>query len=245
MRRALLLAAVAVVLVAQAWILIEARRNQRDPRGGTVELTERELRLVPMPAESTVILLELRWKARSAPAESRRSPPWLDAAKLAELGFDCGMPVSSPEARDHYAAMPSVPVFLVLEYEGESGKSGDERRKSETRLQVVDAGRDAPGLRERYPDLSRHIITRGLVRISYQDRSIPDDAPLATPRLQGWIQTILPGEIYVPLPYSRILDDFRRQERSESEEEKGEPRFAAMISWGTNSTPWVHGIRRL
>ncbi len=245
MRRALVLAAAAVVLAAQAWVLIEARRNRSEPRGGTVELTERELRLVTMPAESTAILLELRWKVRSAPPEARRTPPWLDAAKLGELGFDCGLPVTSPEGRHHYAAMPSVPVFLVLEYEEESGKSGDERRKSETRLQVVDAGRDAPGLRERYPDLSRHIITRGLVRISYRDRSIPDDVPLATPRLEGRIEAITPGEIYVPLPYSRILEELRRQERSESEEEKGEPRFAATISWGRDYAPWVHGLRRL
>jgi len=209
MRRALLWTAVGVVLLANAWVLIAAWRNRREPRGGTVELTERELRLAPMLGESTVTLLNLEWAVRSESPRDQGPPAWLEEKKLAELGFDCTIPVTSPIARQHYNSLSAAPVLLVLEYEGDAWRQAQAQRKTTTRLFVVDAGREARPLRERYPDTSRHILARGLVRPFLQDREGPDDKPLAVPLLRGRVLTLLPGQIFVPRPHSRLLRQFQ------------------------------------
>ena len=245
MRRVLVLTAAAVVLAANAWTLIAARCNRGGPSRGTMELTERELRLVQVPWESTATLLEVRWDVLSEPPRYRGPPAWLDATKLAELGFDCTVPVSSPNAKEHYTSMPATLVYLVLEYEGEAWRQARRDRKPKTRLFVVDAGRDARRLRDRYADAKIYVVVRGVVRLSYQKRGFPDGTPLATPRLQGWIESILPSQIFVPQPFSRRLEGFRHRGPPAPEPPEGEPRFAVTVSWGSNYEPWVHGVRPL
>ena len=245
MRRVLILTAAAVVLAANAWTLIAAWRNRSSPSGGTVELTEREVRLAQVPWESTATLLELRWDVLSDSPRDRRRPAWLDATKLAELGFDCTVPVGSPNAKEHYTSMPSALVFVVLEYEGEAWRRAPQDREPKTRLFVVDAGRDARHLRDRYADTKRHVITRGVVRLWYQDRSVADGTPLATPRLQGWIESVLPTQIFVPQPLSRRLEGFRHRGPPKPDSSEEEPRFAVTVSWGSNYEPWVRGVRLL
>jgi hypothetical protein len=245
MRRGLILTAVVVVLATNAWCLIAARRNRSDSSGGTVELTERELRLVQFPWESTVTSLDLRWDVLSDIPEDRGRPAWLDATKLSELGYDCTVPVSSPNAKEHYTSLSSALVFLVLEYEGEAWRQAGRDRKPTTRLFVVDAGRDARRLRDRYPDTTTHVITRGVVRPWYQEHRIPDGTPLATPRLRGWIESVLPSQIFVPQPSSQVLEEFRRRGSPAPEPPDSEPRFAVTVTWGSNYEPWVHRVRRL
>ncbi|MBI4325535.1 MAG: DUF4824 family protein [Chloroflexi bacterium] len=252
MKRALVLAAAAaVVLASNAWVLMSAKRNQADARGGAVELTERELGLPPMIGDSTAILLELKWDAySSAPEDEKspqwlRSPEWLNVAKLTELGFDCRMPVTSPEARDHYSSLSSALVCLVLEYEGKVWKSARPDRRSRTRLFAVDAGRDARRLREKHTDTARYIITQGVVRLFFQERDFRDKTLLSQPRLRGQIEMVLPNQIFVPQPYNKVLQSLRgRRDRPQEQADK-EPRFAVTISWGANYEPWVQGVRLL
>jgi len=244
MRRVLLLTAAVVVLAANAWTLIATWRNRSGPSGGTVELTEREVRLVREDWETTVTLLDVRWDVVSDAHGD--APAWLDATKLAELGFDCTVPVGSPNAKEHYTSLPSALVFLVLEYEGEAwrqARRGDP--EPETRLFVVDAGRDARRLRDKFADTERYVITRGVVRLWYQERFYLTSTPLATPRLQGRISSILPSQIFVPQPHSRVLEEIRHRDPPAPEPPEGEPRFAVTVSWGSNYEPWVLGVRRL
>ena len=252
MKRALVLAAAAaVVLASNAWVLISARRNQTDARGGAVELTERELRLPPMIGDSTAILLELKWDAYSSAPEDEKSPQWLrlpewlNAAKLAELGFDCSWPVTNPDARDHYSSLPSALVYLVLEYEGEVWKSARPDRRSKSRLFAVDAGRDARRLREKHTDTARYIITRGVVKLFFQERDFRDETPLAQPRLRGRIETVLPHQIFVPPPHNKALLSLRRRGDRPQEQDDKEPRYAVAVSWGHDYEPWVRGVRLL
>ncbi len=245
MRRGLVLTAAAVVVAANAWTLIAAWRNCREPGGGTLELTDRELRLIQVPWESTATLLEIRWNVLSETPADRGRPAWLGATKLAELGFDCTVPVGDPHAREHYASMPPALVFVVLEYEGEAWRQASTARKPTTRLFVVDAGRDAGQLRDRYPNTQTHAITRGVVRLSYQEHRIPEGDLLAVPRLQGWIETVLPSQIYVSQPEGWFLEELRERDFPASEPPDREPRFAITVSWGSNYEPWVRGVRRL
>lgn len=245
MRRVLVSAAAVVVLAANAGTLVVTWRNRSGPSGGTMELTERELRLVPVPWESTAMSLELSWDVLESPG-GRRRPAWLDATKLEELGFDCSLPVDGAHAKEHYASMSPRLVFVVLEYDGEAwrqARQGDPEPK--TRLFVVDAGRDARRLRDRYADTKTHVITRGVVRLSYEERNPEDGARLATPRLRGRIETVLPSRIFVPRPHSRVLERLRHRGARSPEGLEGEPRFAVTVCWGSNYEPWVQGVRPL
>ena len=245
MKRAMVLAAAAVVVASNVWTLNLAKRNRSDATGGTVELTERELALPPMSGDSTAMLLELKWDVHSTAPEDRRSPEWLNAAKLTELGFDCHVPVTRPDARDHYAAMSTALVYVVLEFEDVAGQTDGRDQGLTTRLFAVDAGRDARRLREKYPNPARYIITQGVVRLSWMDRSIRNGTPLAQPRLRGWIETILPDRVFVPHPYNKALQSLRRRgTRTEPKSQTG-PRFAVTVAWGSRYEPWVKGVRML
>jgi hypothetical protein len=208
-------------------------------------LTEREARLVEVPWESTATRLELRWDTLPDPGRDWGPPAWLDATKLVELGFDCTVPLTDPQAKEHYRSLPFASVFVVLEYAGETWRNAPVDREKETRLFVVDAGRNAGRLRQRYADTETYIITRGLVRLTYEDRGFRDDAPLASPRLQGWIESVVPGQIYVPQPYSRQLEEFRHRGPPTDKPREGGPRFAVTVAWGSNYEPWVREARRL
>ncbi len=244
MKRPLVLAAVVVVIVASMWVLVGTRRNQSEATGGTLELTERELRLPSLMGESTVLALELDW-AVGFPVEGNHPfPRWLTAEKLAELGFDCHVPVTSPDARDHYRSQPHRLVYLVLEFEGEGWKEvGPDSARRRTHLFVIDAGCDPRQLREQHPDTDRCIITRGIVRILWQDRDFESQTLLARPRLHGSILMVQPSQVFVPKPHSAMLQGLRgRGERTEAE---AEPRFAVRVSWGRNYEPWIENVRRL
>lgn len=244
MKRAIVLAAAGVILAANAWLLISVSRNRSDAPGGTVELTERELHLASRSGESTAVFLELDWDTLSISPEHRRVPQWLDAAKLAELGFDCRVAVTQPYAPVYYNSLRTALVFLVLEYEGEAWKQASPDRQRKTRLFAVDAGRHPHRLREKYADTARYIITRGLVTPRVQERSIPGEKGPPQPRLQGWIE-VLPDRIFVPLPHSKVLEDLRHRGGSSHDGVEGGPRFAVTVSWGRNHEPWMSGVRRI
>jgi hypothetical protein len=244
-RRVLLAGAVGVVLAANVWGMLQAGRNQKAPRGGSLELTERELRLLPMAAESTATMLRLNWNVSGTGEEQHRSPDWLDRQRLIELGFDCSVAVTNPSARRHYTSLPSRPVYLAVEYAGEAWRKAGAKAQARSGLFVVDAASDADRLRERYPDVQRHIICRGLVRLSFRERD-RDGTSLSRPRVEGWIEGLRPGEVFVPLPYNRVLG---RLSRPDFDTPPGsplnEPRFAVRVSWGTNYEPWVEAVRLL
>jgi len=256
MKRALILAAAAVVIVSNVWVLISARRNQSDASGGTVALTERELGLPPMAGDSTATFLELKWDTYSSVPADLRTPEWLGATKLAELGFDCHVPLGSPDARDYYSSQSPAPVFLVLEYEGEAWKAANRdqettrdrgpkaRLGSKTRLFAVDAGREAGRLRQKYPDRARWVIVRGMVKPLFQDRSRRDSTALTEPRLRGWLE-VIPNQLFVPPPYSKVLQSLRRPSDQAGNQAGTGPRFAATVSWGARYEPWVQAVRLL
>jgi hypothetical protein len=140
--------------------------------------------------------------------------------------------------------MPSALVFLVLEYEGKAWRQAGDDRETETRLFVVDAGREPRRLRDRYADAKRYVISRGVVRLSYEEHG-PDGTRLATPRLQGRISSIVPSRIFVAQPFSRRLERFRHRGPPAVRPPEGEPRFVVTVSWGSNYEPWVRGVRPL
>jgi hypothetical protein len=240
MKTSLLAAAGVIVLVANGWAILGSWQNRREPRGGTVELTERELRLQRMPGESTVTVVRLEWDSLSDNS-NRHRPQWLDQEKLAELGFDCSVALTDPIARQHYASMPAAEMFLVLEYAGDAWRKADSQGKTRSRLFVIDAGRDCSRLREKYSAEAGFILARGIVRLWLQDWSEDGRTRLTVPHLHGVIEGILPAQIFVPRPHSDLLAPFRRRDLTWNDET--EPRFTARVSWGADFEPWIKSVR--
>jgi hypothetical protein len=238
------------VLVSNAWVVVSAKRNQREASGGVLELTERELGLPPMMGDSTAVSLDLGWDTYSSTRDHRGPPDWLTADKLAELGIDCRLPLTSANARHHYSTQAPVPAFLVLEYEGEAWKAATNAAAlkpdtaSRTRLFVVDAARDPERLRQKYPDRGRWAIARGVVRPFFQDRNLRDGTPLPAPRLGGWIE-VIPGQVFVPHPHSGVLQTLRGRDDQAERATDAEPRFAVTVAWGARAEPWVRAVRLL
>lgn len=245
MKRLFLGFAALAVLVAYTWVLGSASLNRREARAGTAELTEHELHRVPMPADSTVMLLELRWGVRGASTSRPREAPWLNVAKLGDLGFDCRVPIGSPIARDHYRALTPMQVFAVLEIESDPTESATTAPVGKSRLKVIDAGRDPARLRVQYPDRTRNVLTRAVVSIGYLDHDEPQGPPLERPRVQGWIDALLPSQIYVPPPYGRQLANLRSESNTPEASQSDAVRFTATIDWGTDYLPCVRGLRLL
>jgi len=79
-----------------------------------MKLTERELRLAPMPGESTVTLLNIEWDASSDQPQPEALPDWLDDRKLVELGFDGSVPLTHPLAGRYYRSMSPEQEFNNL-----------------------------------------------------------------------------------------------------------------------------------
>ncbi len=225
----LLLAAAAVVVAANLWVPLEARWNRAAPTGGTLPLSERELVLQERPGDSTVALLEVSWRAGTDPGGRR--PEWLNQAKLAELGFDCRVPLATPEARQHYRRLGPRPVWLALTLLEPSSTNPPPARAASTRLTVVDAHRDAMALRRRFPDPTTHVVVPGIVRLTFHDGSKEAAAP-REPEVRGWIGTLLPPMLFVPRPFSIPLLAAAPP-----------PAFTATVAWGAQHIPWLTDLR--
>ena len=244
MNRPLVFAAAAVVLFANLWAMVSARRNRAAAVGGTVELTERELTLPPRFGDSTVLFLDLRWAVVPADPATDSAPHWLTAAKLTDLGLDCSVPPEAPEARDHYRWLVPVPAYVVLEHEGPAWQTRETHTTPTTRLFAVDAGQDARQLRERYPDATRYAICRGVVSAFLQDWDPRNRRPLEPPRLRGGLD-VIPSRLYVPSRYSRLLERWQVPNRAVPDGSTSEPRYAVKVAWGTRHEPWVLEVREL
>ena len=165
----------ALVVAADAWLLVGVARNRAGEPDAELKLTERELHLVRLGEENTGVALRLEWEGpKMRPLEA--APGWFDEAKLRELGFDPGRRVRRFLPKEAYVA---------FECAGGAG------------LRAVDAGRDADALRRRYPDRRRYFALRCMVRMV-----VPEKEP-RQPR--GAVVPPTVPTIYVPLPFSRTL----------------------------------------
>ncbi len=239
-----MLAALLVVLGANGWGVWQAGRNRSEPRGGTLQLTERELPLAPVAFESSATVLRFAWRTERTHNDPFGPAAWLDRDKLVGLGFDCSVPFNSPKAARHYSSMAPRRVFLALEYQRDASLEAAAQRKGTTGLVVIDADQNAVRLRERCPDLMKHSICRGIIRIGLT-RHDANGGLLSSPRLEGWVVGLVPSEVSVPRPANRLLAPLLRTMDEARKTPAGEPRFCARVHWGQNYEPWVEDVRAL
>jgi hypothetical protein len=248
MRHPGIILAAAVVLAADAFVLVKAALNRSGSPAAVIQLTERELRLVRPQRESTALFLELAWE----PAPGRRfkfedGPGWFNQAKLEELGYDCRLPLTDPSAPAHYRAMPAKEAFAVLEYNEAAWGDAGEDHSSWSRLLAVDAGRDFALLRKKYPDTRRVLIVPSLVRLSYEAKWDPNTRRYAPGAyLRGAVVQMLVSEISVPPSQRRVLESLSQTTYNyfaTPEARARGPRYSVVLYYGRNYEPWIGSCR--
>lgn len=108
--------------------------------------------------------------------------------------------------------------------------------ESRSRLFVIDAGIDAEGLRAKYPDRTRYLITKGIVTpyYEYSDGNAPR-------RLSGRISRLGPGVVHLPLEYAKILGSFKKTRDDAGC--GGHSCYEAEFFFGKRLEPWIKSLK--
>ncbi len=243
MKNAGLVAAAALVLATDAFVLVEAAYNRSGAPVASMQLTERELRLLRPQRESTALYLEPQWEERWPSHKFEDGPGWFDQAKLEELGYDCRRPVADAVAEASYGAMPAKDAFAVLEYRPDS-ETGAEDRATRSRLFPVDAGRDFAALRAKYADARRFLVVPCVVKLFYTakwDANTRRFAPGAY--LRGSVVELQVGSIAAPPGLERLQNS--NEYFSTVEGRARGPRYVAVLAYGQNHEPWISSLRHI
>jgi hypothetical protein len=213
-----------VTLAGSAW-------NRSSGRAPMV-LTDRELPLryasADNSSQSVWIRHQYSWGEQIA---------WLNADKLASLGFDTSVDPTSPDADAHYRRALRRVAYIALELDGPAWQAwasdyernlrqwtpdADARKQvaASSRLVPVDAHVDAATLEARYPNARTHLITRGIVRILIYT---PKDSRA---RLSGSVE-LAPDSLYVPPEIAPQLDSTP---------------YRLSVRYGRRHEPWIAGV---
>jgi Domain of unknown function (DUF4824) len=286
MRRAGFPLALALVVVTNAVALGGVLGNRRGEPDAVVTLTERELTIGYVGEEDTGLALHLDWNQRwdgSDPGWLDRGkleslgfdcsvPP--DDPR-AELHYGKALPLQryavlefEGEAwrrwlADQEREIEKLRGKVARHEERESSVMLREKelataRVANSRLMLVDVGRDPVVLRRLHPDRTRFIVAPAAIYIYFSSGWKSPDGTVHPPVLQGRVSEILVQEIHVPLSLRPILDRLRREDDKAADTAgksllerrfgpgRGQaPRYEVILKYGRRHEPWIAGIHRL
>jgi len=218
------LAAGALLLLANGAILVNVARNRAGNPDAVVRLSEREARSYLTQEKGTELLLELRiaWKMATGPDGQST---WFDRARLEALGVpdlpaggdSIGTSRWRPVDRKGYAVLELAgPAWERWEAAEQATRDSARARRDTTRMAEMPAGEGhqhgaAPkkwadwspplALRQQYPDRSRYLILPATYRAVFTGPVADSTGAVITPaRLEGQIMDLLPGTLHVPRP---------------------------------------------
>ncbi len=221
-----LLAAGAVLLLANGAILVNVARNRAGNPEAIVRLSERELRSRGAPEEGAEEMLALRLDWEMAPGPG--GAPWLDRARLESLGVT-DLPAEGDSIWSDRWPVSTRSGYAVLELAGPAWDrwAATEQARRDTayasrkargvdsmpppwlesdgkvgsRLMAVDIGLDPWTLRQHYPDRSRYLILPATYEADVTNAVRDSLDVIITPmRVAGRISELLPGTVHVPRP---------------------------------------------
>ncbi|MBZ5634769.1 MAG: DUF4824 family protein [Acidobacteriia bacterium] len=275
MKRPLLLAAIALLVVSNAFVLVHVAMNRSGDPDSEMELTARELQYYGNRSDDSSVVLMLRWTNTAPeypPVTQSDDPGWFDRKKLGELGFDLSVAADSPKASRFYGSLRSREAFVALEFDGPALKawlkdreprletetsygpkvSLEERieieRQTTPRLVAIDVSLDAAALRRKYPDRKRVMILPAVVR-AMLNMSVPAsrEAPPRAAYLRGAITRLAIESISVPEPISRRLDgqSYAPWTYDGNRTKINQPPYAVRLRVGSKYEPWVVDVKLL
>lgn len=278
--RLLAAAGLALILLTNAVALGGVAWNRSGEPDSRLVLDEREL-LMPwrgaMPdSENSGLSLELHWRCLEAPTLSRHgttwhdpnSPAWLDARKMAELGFD----LRAPELTRPLDRAPlrheqlARDVWLVLELDGAAYRqsradAAQAAQAAAARAAAAAASQPASRSVARALDTTADegddgrlfAVDAGLDRDALRARHA-DRAMYAIVRARvsprhgsalaidgGRIDALDIGQINVPLALRPVFDGLAPR----AWHSRPGPRFDATVDFGRRAEPWLADARRI
>jgi hypothetical protein len=253
MRRTGLICAAAVVLAANIFALIRVAGNRAGSPLATIELTERELPLQNLDPDNSGAVVRLAW---SEPAPFPN--PTLARQDMEAAGFDFAFP---PGTRREDIGLLSREAYVALEYQGRLWEQAVEQAKSApkgselpaartqpgpsrpvvdpqfaSRLYVAGASSDPEDLRRRFPDPTRYLIVRALLRARIDEVKDPQTDQVTSLEFGGYVGEVLPSMIFVPLPHGKLLASLPQKTGHA-------PRYAITLRYGRSYEPWVESVK--
>jgi hypothetical protein len=262
-------AGLALILVVNALAIASVAYNRHGQPESTLRLDQRELR-EPYSRqdkeENSGIALTLKWRVPQSEAEAKQAMEsgyyeygeqqayWLDADKLAALGYDVRRPPRVTDCELSSYPYPRKEVLLVLEQDGPAYQQSltrvrrfaagaktkvDEARAAVfreenkgSRLFIVDAGLGTAALRAKYPDRSHYALARGLV----QPHWICDGKGKGQ-HISGTITALSVDAINIPISLRPVFEG--KISRPNPDSEQNGHVFEATVNFGNRLEPWL------
>jgi len=271
----LLLAAVGLLVVSNAFVLAHVAMNRSGEPDSEMQLTARELQYYGGRSDESSVVLMLRW-TNTAPEYPTglpgEVPGWFDQKKLEEIGFDLSVPAVSLKAARFYENLRSREVFVALELDGPAwevwrkdreprleteGSYGPQvtlpdrveiERQTTPRLITIDVARDPVALRHKYPDRKHVMILQALVRAKLEpEQRASLTAPLRPAYLRGAITRLAIESINVPQPLSRRLEgqSYTPWTYDGNRVKIQQPPYSVTLRIGSKYEPWVVDVNQL
>ena len=272
-RKRTIVIGVALILAVNAIALGGVAYNRSGKPDSVLRLSQRELHepaAWQRDTDSSGITLQIQWRVpvrltddadkgwqQIAYGGYERQPDWLDADKLAALGFDTQPPMRSADDTDNYHRQPRREVFLVLELDGPAYRDSlaqvrrltaavtdkDEIKQAKeallkeeqqnARLFAIDAGVDAEALRAKYPDRARYAIVRGTIRPRWSRER-------TEPTLSASIEQLSVEAINVPRALQPVFQNAAGEVVYANDDAK-RAKFEAVVAFGKRQEPWIIG----
>lgn len=246
MKRASLVVAAVLIVIANSVALIHAWRNRSGKATSDLILTDRELPLVYSSEDDSAVGLTLSWRA----SNDTGIDSWLNVARLRALGFDTSVSPSSADAPEFYRRERPRRAFVALEYNGpawEKARAFISKQVSNSRdgivrepdwdkfsrLVVIDADLDSARLRTDHPDTAHVLIVPAVIGIAADRFDYLPEGHRPAPTLSGFIREI-PSSVHVPLPFS---EELRARVRR-----NGSVRYNVRLRYGASFEPWIVGF---
>ncbi len=265
-------AALLLIAAVNGVLLWNVARNRAGAPEAELLLSERELLIQQSwREESSGRFLQLRYQylRGTGNGESWQANPWLDKAKLKALGYRLEEDGSNQSDIKNFPRFTQKSVFLVLELQGKcyqqvlaqavaqmeslrlDGKPEELRRAAErlqqvreedSRLFVVDAGKDAEQLRQLYPDREQYAIVPGYVRVWWYTPWQDEPGQEKRPKLSTYL-SLAHDRIFVPLDFASVVGGGGAQKPGQTQEESALPKFQLRLAFGQLLEPWIKDMQ--
>jgi len=267
-----------VILVATNIVVLSGvASNRAGAPEALITLTERELQLpYRVYEENSGLALRIKWRVLTKKEDGSkfvgwRSPAWLNAEKLKELGFTTDTSASSEDIKDHHKLSIPKEVFIVLENNGdayrEAVKVAEEAlereeglfklKRSDKKLRDSFKRAEKQLERERLAESRLFAIDAGLdarqLREKYGDRTrFIISKGLVTSRygydnrkeVFGDIMQLSISSISVPLKYRKMFESILGRDKS-TQDKFGPPRYEVELAYGSRLEPWIVSVHLL
>lgn len=277
----LLAAGGALVLLVNIVVLAGVAWNRSGEPEATLRLSERELDLPSLwrdSGEDSGLALSLSWRIVPEPHDSEKESPypqgaysqtrWLNAERLAQLGFDVNNEPDADSPRRYRGWAREV--WLALELDGPAHARSVARAESllaeaNTKLarhpddrehaqHVRDAGKHLDQVRDEWSRLiaidadldpealrARHPDRQHVAVVHGRVRAIwdrPHQQPADRGRWRGYIEAISIDSIHVPLAMRGSFEPLLAKRSAEQGK-----RFNVTVAYGKRHEPWITEVK--